>query len=108
LICFPIAVGGGGLGLQRVLGLFDQGIKGHLVANRDIGQDLAVQFDVRGLEAFDEAAVADAGVAAGGVETDDPQAAEFTLLFLAIAVGVLPRVLDGFFRVAKSLDLLPK
>ena len=71
--------------------------------NGDVGQDLAVQFDVRGLEALDEAAVADAGVAAGGVETDDPQAAEFTLLLLAIAIGVLPRVLDGFFRVAIEL-----
>jgi hypothetical protein len=88
--------------------LLDQGIKGHLVADGDVGQHLAVEFDVRGLEAFDEAAVADAGVAAGRVEADDPQAADLALLLLAIAVGVLPRVLDSVFRVAKSLDLLPK
>ena len=35
--------GGSGLGLQRVLGLFDQGVKSHLVLNRDIREDFAIQ-----------------------------------------------------------------
>ena len=73
---------GSGLGLQRVLGLFDQGIKGHLIADGDVGQHLAVEADIGGLETLDEAAVADAGTAAGGVQADDPQSADLALLLL--------------------------
>src|SRR5436190_3296433 len=91
----------GRFALQRVLGLLHQGGKGDFVANRDVGKNFPIQTDVRGLEAFDEAAVADAIRAAGGIETHDPKTAEFALLLLAIAVGVLPGVLDGFFRVAE-------
>jgi hypothetical protein len=98
-----LRLGGGGLGLQRVLRLLDQGVKRGLVANGDVGQDLAVELDVRGLEALDEAAVGDARVAAGRVEADDPQAAEFGLLLAAVAVSVLPGVLDRFLSVAEQL-----
>ena len=97
---------GSGLGLQRVLGLFDQGIKGHLIADGDVGQHLAVEADIGGLETLDEAAVADAGTAAGGVQADDPQSADLALLLLAIAVGVLPGVLDSVFGVAEELLLI--
>src|SRR5206468_12492148 len=47
-----------GLGLQRVLGLLHQAGKSDLIANREIAQDLAVERDVRGVQPFDEAAVA--------------------------------------------------
>ena len=97
---------GGGLGLQRVLDLFDQCVKGSLVANRQIAQYLAVELDVGGFEALDEAAVADAGVAASGVQTNDPETAEIALLLPASGIRVLPRVLNGFLRVAKELGLI--
>ena len=96
----------GGLRLQRVLGGFDQAGKGDFVTNREITQDLAVERDVRGVEALDEAAVGDAVVTAGGVETHDPEATTVGLLLLAGRVGVLPGVLDSFFRVAEELGFI--
>jgi hypothetical protein len=98
-------LGGGGLGLQGGLGLFDQARKRRGVGNRDLGELATVELDVGGLEAFDEAAVADAGLAAGGVQTHDPKATHVGLLLLAIDVGVLPGMLDSFFRVAEELGL---
>ena len=93
----------GGLGLQRVLGCLDQARKSGFGADREVAEGLAVERNVRGVEALDEAAVRDAVRTEGRVEAHDPETAEFTLLLLAIAVGVLPRVLDGFLRVAKEL-----
>src|ERR1700679_2846251 len=81
---------GGCLGLQRVPGLLDQRAKGRLIAHGDVGEHLAVELDPGGLEALDEAAVADAGRPAGGVQAYDPEGAPFALLLLAVAVGVLP------------------
>ena len=96
----------GGLGLQRVLGLLHQTVKGNLVTNREIAEDLAVEHDVRGCEAFNESAVGHAGSAASGIESHDPKTAIIGLLLLAIDIRVLPRVLNGFFRVAEELGLI--
>src|SRR5688500_18431266 len=65
---------------QRVLGLFDQRVECDLIANGQIAQDFAIELNIRRLEPFDEATVADASVAAGGIEADDPQTAEIALL----------------------------
>ncbi len=97
---------GGGLGLQRVLGFGDQAGKGDLVADGEVGQDLAVELDVGGVQTLDEAAVADAVGARGGVQTNDPDGAEVALLLAAGTEGVEPGVMDGFFRVAEELGFV--
>src|SRR5690606_15843054 len=63
----------------------------------------AVESDIGGLEAFHEAGVADTGIAAGGVETHDPQRTHVALLLATGDVGMLPSVLDSFLRVAEEL-----
>ena len=49
------------------------------VAHREVGEDLAVDLDLGGLQPGDEARVADALLAARGVDPDDPQLAEVAL-----------------------------
>src|ERR1035441_706477 len=84
-----------GLGLQRVLGLYDQGFKRDFVAHGNVRKDLAVELDIGGAEAFNEAVVAEAGGTAGGVEAHNPQGSPIALFFPAVTVGILPGVLDG-------------
>src|SRR4029078_8364282 len=60
----------------------------------EVGQDLAVDLDARGVEAGDESAVAHAVLAAPGVDPLDPKATEIALEGHAVAAGVLPRVHD--------------
>src|SRR5687767_4614780 len=74
--------------------------------NRKIAQHLPVEIDLCGSEAFDEAAVTDARVAAGGVEPDNPETAKVALLFAPGGVGVLPGMLDSFLRVTEELGLV--
>ena len=56
------------LGLERALGGVDQLAKRGGVGRSQIGEDLAVHIDVGGLQALDETAVSDAGVAGCGVD----------------------------------------
>ena len=72
------------------------------------GQDLAIQFNVRFLQSVDEAGVAHAVFAGGGVQADGPERAEVALLLLAALVGVHPGLQDGgarqlYFRFASPL-----
>src|SRR6185295_16591377 len=66
-----------------------------------IGQDLAVEADAGELECVDELAVGHAFGADCGVDALDPQSAEAALLRLAVAVGILPGLLD---RLAGDAD----
>ena len=63
------------------------------IADRDLGEHLAVELDVRLAELADQLAVADAERARGGVDALDPQRAEVALALLARPVHVQPRVL---------------
>src|SRR5438105_3347248 len=101
-----LGFGGGSLRLQRVLGFLDQAGKRHAVGDRDLGELAAVQLDVGGLEPLDEAAVAHASLAAGGVQAHDPKAAHVGLLFLAVDIGVLPGMLDRFLGIAEQLGFV--
>ncbi len=76
--------------------------KGRLVLDGDVGEDLAVEADVRGLEALDETAVGEPGGTHGGVETGDPQSAEIALAGLPVAVGPVFPLHLGIFRVAEE------
>jgi hypothetical protein len=63
--------------------------------HRDVGQDLPVEVDVRELQRMDELAVGQPLGADGRVDPLDPQSPEAPLLHLAVAIGILPGLLDG-------------
>src|SRR5690606_11216508 len=56
---------------------------------RDVGQDLAVEFDTRAAQARDEVRVGQALLTGSGVDASDPEATEVGLLVAAIAVRVI-------------------
>src|SRR5262249_9658429 len=64
------------------------------VLHRQVGQDLAVDLDPGLAETVDKSAVGEAVLAHRGVDALDPEGAEGALLALAVAVGVLHRLLD--------------
>src|ERR671923_581835 len=86
----------GGSGCRRLLGGSGRRLSGGIgksaeglgVADGDVGQDLAVEVDAGELEAVDERAVAHAVLPRGGVDADDPQAAEVALAIAPVAIGV--------------------
>src|SRR5690242_19179906 len=79
------------------LGACDR-LKRDRIADRDLGEHLAVELDVRRRELTDELRVALAETARGGVDALDPQAAEVPLADLARPVHVHPGVLHGLVR----------
>src|SRR5262249_15188288 len=87
--------GFGGLGLQRVLGDFDQLTKRAVIRRGKISQNLAVQAHFRGFEAFHESAVGGPGSASRRVNPDLPEGAEIALFGAAIAKGILAAMVNG-------------
>src|SRR6185503_2152962 len=78
-----------------------------LVGDRQIGEHLAVDVDVRPLEPGHEHAVGHSELAYRRVDPRDPQGAEHALFLPAVAVGVLPRLhlrLLEDLLVARSRD----
>jgi hypothetical protein len=65
---------------------------------------------LRGLEAFDEAAVGDACGAASRVEADDPQGPRISPFFFLRSgrIGILPGMLDSVFGIAEQLGFIPE
>src|SRR5690348_17709413 len=74
---------------QAGFGLLGEGGEAGLVEHGDVGQHLAVQVDVRLLEAVHEAAVRETAEAGRRVDAGDPQAPHVALLVATVAVGVL-------------------
>src|SRR5579871_3327364 len=87
----------------RALRLLAQRRKPRWVVHRQIGQNLAVQFDARLLQSTDELAVAEAVQLGGGADAHDPDGAELALFLLAAAVGELQAAFDGLFCRAVEL-----
>jgi hypothetical protein len=75
--------------------LADQRAEGVAFVHRHVGQHFAVERDARLLQRVHELAVGQAFGANRGVDALDPQGAEAPLLHLAVAIGVLPGLLDG-------------
>src|SRR5687768_1354866 len=94
----PIDTGPETRALRRGDGRGADGLERGRVADRDLREHLAVQRDVVALETADQARVALAERADGGVDALDPQAPEVALALLAAAVGVHPRVLQRLHR----------
>ena len=64
------------------------------LADREVGQHLAVELDARPLQPVDELRIGQAVLAHAGVDALDPQAAEIALLVAPVAIGVAQRLLD--------------
>jgi hypothetical protein len=70
-------------------------LKAAAFVHRDVGHDLAVQFDPGQLHAVHEFAVGQAFDADSRVDALDPQATEGALLNLAVAISILAGLFDG-------------
>jgi len=92
-----------GFGFERVLGDLDQFDKGGVVLRSQVGNDLAVERDLRGLQTFHEPAVGKARSAGSGVDADLPERAEIPFFGLAIAIGILAAMIERVGRVAVKL-----
>src|SRR6185312_645694 len=88
---------------ERDLGLRHEGRKSLRLVDGHVGQHLAVDLDAGLVEAVDEAAIAQAVLAGGGVDALDPERAERALADLAVAIGVLQRLLDRLLGDANGV-----
>src|SRR3982074_903116 len=82
-------------GALRLLG---EALKSARIPYRQIGENLAVQFDPRHFEPVDELVIAHPIQFGGGADAHDPQRAVLPLALLASGVGELEAALDSFFR----------
>lgn len=71
---------------KRRLRLLDETLEGHFIVNRHFRQGLTVQLDSGFGQTGDKSAVGHSVGAAGGVDADNPQFAEFPLLCATVAV----------------------
>src|SRR6266496_1431737 len=85
---------GGGFSNERVLGDPDQLAKSSGVLCGEIGQHLAIERHLCGLQSFHESAVSEAGGAGGGIDADLPQRPEIAFFRFAIAIGVLAAMIE--------------
>src|SRR5439155_23678850 len=90
-----------GLLLQRALRLGDDGAERLGLMHRDVGEHLAVERDAGEVQRVDELAIGQPFRADRGVDALDPQSPEAPLFHLAVAVGMLPGLLD---RLAGDSD----
>src|SRR3954468_8593382 len=91
---------GGTLGALRDFG---DATERRAVAHGEVGEDLAVDLDVRALKAADQLTVRQAVLPRGGVDPDDPQLTHLALALLPVARGVRERMEERF---AGRLDQL--
>lgn len=75
--------------------------KGCRIGDGHVSKNLAVQLDARLGKLVNELAVADAEFTNSGIEADNPQRAEVTLLVAAVSVGILTGVGHGVDSKAK-------
>src|SRR5690606_9631788 len=98
-----------GLGGERVLGDGRAGRERLGVANGQVGQDLAVDFDAGQDQAVDEVAVGQAVDPGRHVDEGDPETTEGALAVAAVAVGVDAglelRFLGLLVRVVRTADV---
>jgi hypothetical protein len=85
------------LSVELGLGLHGQSGKSRLVEDRQIGQHLAVDLDLRLSQAIHESAVFHAGFPGCRVDTGNPEAAELTLALPTVTIGVLSSLHDRLF-----------
>src|SRR5204862_7589953 len=79
---------------ERALGRRYDGGKRSRLADRQVGQDLAVELQPREFHAVHELRVGHAVLAHAGIDALDPQSAEVAFFVAAVAVGIAQRLLD--------------
>src|ERR1043166_6795562 len=104
--CLSFRQRGGGFGLQRILGEFDDLRKAGCVLCRDVRKNLSIERALRCFESLHESAVGQAGFTHGSIDACLPEITELTLAALAITIGVLTSVVDCIGRVAVKLRAL--
>src|SRR5690606_7998047 len=85
---------------QARLGDLDESVERGRVVDGQVGEDLAIDLDLGGLQTLDEPVVRDALGAGGRVDPLDPQTTEVALLGLAVVVRVDQRVGDLLLGLA--------
>src|SRR5262249_16001106 len=80
----------------------DEPAERHVVTHGEVGQDLAVDGDLGGLQTGDEPGVRDVVLAARRVDAHDPELAELALARASVAVRVVPAVHDLLVRLADA------
>src|SRR6476646_7729963 len=91
---------------QPALGDLNQRSEGGRVADRDLGEVLAIHLDASGLEPLDQPVVRDVVGAGRSVDPGDPQLAELALAGTPVTVGIGQRMqllLFGFAIQARPL-----
>lgn len=83
-----------GFGLDA-LDLLDEGLEGLVVADGELGKDLAVEFHLLRFERPDERAVARVEGTQSVAKADDPEGPEGALLVAAVTIGVCTGFHDG-------------
>ena len=89
--------------------MVDDSLESLGIVEGEVGKDLAVDLDTGLRQLVDELAVVHIVLAHGGVDTDDPQAAEIALLVSSVAISVgltlLVRVLRHSPHVLSRAEL---
>src|SRR5579862_8091467 len=88
---------------ERRLGLADDRLERRRLGNGEVREHLAVDHDAGLAQAGDEAAVVETERAHRRIEALDPQCAEGALLALAVAEGILARLLYRLFGDADGV-----
>ncbi len=100
-VTIELGLGGRSLLWHRGLDDFDQGAEGSRIADRHFAQDLAIEFNLCGLETVDELAITEAVHLGSGAQTDDPQTTEVTLAATTIAKCINARADQRFLGGAE-------
>src|SRR6266516_2210283 len=93
-------------GLGGGLSCLGEAREGRRAGDRELGQALAVEGDAGVFQAVDQLSVGHAVLAGGGVDPDDPEAAEIAFLPAPADEGVFERRVDRLFRGAVQLTLV--
>src|SRR5579863_4482095 len=100
---FSIATRLEALGLgERRLCLSHDRLKRLRLARRQVGEHLAVELDIRALQAVDELRIGQAAFARAGIDALNPERAEIALLDATVAIGIAQPFLDLLDRDAEA------
>lgn len=89
--------------VDRLLGGSEDYVESGGIFDSHVRENLAVNFDLGGVETFHEAAVCQPAITDGSGDTSDPETAELTLTFLTITVLILPSLVNSVFSVTIEL-----
>jgi len=83
---------------ERGARLIDQGLEGLGLADRDVGENLPINFDAGEIEAADKSAIGQPVHADGSVDALNPKSTESPLPGPPISIGVLAGFFEGLTR----------